>query len=168
MKSGETGIVAITCNGVNSEEVDRAIFTLSGAKTVTKTSDNNDVLIKEGGVFEIILHQEDTMDLAGAGDRKVLIEGQIVFTNRSVAKTLVTELIISKTLATEIIENNSPDADQLNSVRINMSTAIATMDFSALDKIIEDKIKALSPGGGSVEEMSKEEMLDILRGGDNT
>jgi hypothetical protein len=72
MKSGETGIVAITCNGVVSKEVDKVIFTLLGAKTLTKTSTLGEVLIRDGGIFEILLRQEDTIDLSGGSERTSL------------------------------------------------------------------------------------------------
>lgn len=165
MKSGETGIVAITCNGVVSKEVDKVIFTLIGAKTLTKTSSLGEVLIREGGIFEILLQQEDTIGLSGGSERTILIEGQIVFKNKSVAKTLVTNLLMQKTLATEIIENNSPDPTQLNSVKINMATAIATMDFSALDSIIEDKIHEIGGTGGTGGQDGKSAYESALDGG---
>lgn len=148
MKVGETKIILVDCEEVNIDLVDKAIFTIKGADSVTKTYPGDDVSFSDGK-FLINLFQEDTLKLSSGSRVYCEIEGQIVYKDRSVAKTNTELFALDRTLATELIDGNKPSATDIQHVKLEIvgDVIIAKVEGGVtpehvkpiVEEVIEDK-----------------------------
>lgn len=102
MKQGSTFILSVNLD-VDMSYVDSIIFTVKN-KDVKLTKED---WIFDDGKFKIPFTQEETVQLEG----RTLIEAQINFIDKNVAKTKIETIYINPTLDTRIIDGNQASID---------------------------------------------------------
>lgn len=146
MKVGATYLIESSLD-VDLTLVSSIIFTLKSIRKITKTYPGEVTWDDNKKKFLIPITQEETLRLTSGDDQKILpkvqIEAQINFYNKSVAKSVTTEITFDSSVNTTLIEGNTPSGENVIDVSLVIDGEVVYSGNSTSLSIEENEEGAL-------------------------
>lgn len=139
IKPGSTATICISLPGVALKLVDSIIFTFKSEQydrepLLQKTYPDEVTAVDD--TLYICLTQEETLLMQS---QSVLLEGQVNYSDKSVAKTYISKHYVDSTLATQVVDGNKANPAMAECVEMTAETAVY---LNASIEMIEQSVEA--------------------------